>query len=115
MKKEEIVGKIEALQKANAKAYALSDIAPLVQQYIEEITLQYNEAVINFEQLKTSGVGETELNEALNKKFILKYQIAEAQNIRNTLANQAIKALETLKAMQDEFNAFAKQMIEVKE
>ena len=109
MEKEEIVGKIEALQKANAKAYALSDIAPLVQQYIEEITLQYNEAIGNYEQLKTSGVSEAELNEVLNKKFILKYQIAEAQNIRNTLANQAIEALEALKNMQVEFRSFAKQ------
>ena len=106
----EMIEKITALQKANGKAYALSDIAPLVQNYIEDITRQYDEAVSLYEQLKTSGASEAELNDALNKTYTLKYQIAEAQNVRNSLANQAIEALESLKSMQDDFNTFAKQL-----
>lgn len=49
--KEELLEKITSLQKANAKAYALSDIVPLVQKYIEDLTHQYDEAVRSYEQI----------------------------------------------------------------
>lgn len=110
--KQDIITQIESLQKANAQAFALSDIAELIYKYEEKLNRQYTDAKRKYERLKKSGSSVNAMHDALNKQSILHYQMLAAAEARLTLAKQAEEALLKLKEVQKEFGAFGKQVLE---
>ena len=108
--KDEIIEKIEGLQRAKAKLQAYRDVIAWIEKYEGTLMRKHSDAEKKKDKLGKAVADGKAYYVALNETVQLQYQIKEAKQLRLTLSEVALQIAEDSAKAEKGFSDMAKKV-----